>query len=66
MFSQFRDIFSFVFRDEERSQEKVDIIEDLSEITISEEVIEDWTEGNPTPIKDRSNGTINRILGRYR
>lgn len=31
--------------------QKVDIIEDLSEVVESEEVIEDWTNGNPNKVE---------------
>lgn len=34
---------------ENRNPERVEIIEDLSEVIEIEEIIEDWTEGNPNP-----------------
>lgn len=45
-------IFSAFFgnQEPEREIEKVDIIEDLSPEIVGEEVIEDWTEGNPNKV----------------
>lgn len=54
LFSQLFEQVVFGGRGEEYIQqgppERVEIIEDLSEVVEKEEVIEDWTEGNPNKI----------------
>lgn len=51
-FNLFEGLFDAICnQQEENIPERVDIIEDLSEVIEVEEVIEDWTEGNPNPEK---------------
>lgn len=40
---------TFSDKEEEKLPERIEIIEDLSEVMDVEETIEDWTEGNPNP-----------------
>lgn len=65
MFNFLNDFVRILHGEEEREVERVDIIEDLSESVEKSPVsveVEDWTNGRPYPLPEKSYSSITRII----